>query len=410
MASGLAEFPPELILHVVSFLTREKTIDTENRLPNFSTTRKLELVPDLPSINALSQINVIFHHTVDQTLYDVCANVVPLGKLALLFAVEHELESAVDRLVAAGVSVDAEFIFEYVQCGLLQIAAARGLRDMVVKLLKMYGNDMAVRVHARNHNDKTALDYAVLGEHMEIVRLLAPIPTPASEDLSPLVVDGHETQEQYLGHALVELAEAVNLEICQYLILEGADVNFLGRNSYPGTPLWYAAGTRNLALVQLLLASGADPNLRTVYGSLPLFKASDINVLRALLVAGADIHATDSSSGSVLAYKSTNIELLRFFLEHGIDPNHEDDDGETPLHYICRDGTAELCEALVELLLQFGATTVEKADLTGFTPLDIAMRKGYSEVVKIFEPLVQSPELRSKIAAWWDEREAKNIP
>jgi hypothetical protein len=99
----LAQLPPELILHTVSFLTRLKILDADNRLPenmHYSRTRhgkpKL-LIPDLPSINALSQTNTTLHYTLNQTLYELCASVESLGKLALLFAVEHQLESTVDR-------------------------------------------------------------------------------------------------------------------------------------------------------------------------------------------------------------------------------------------------------------------------------------------------------------------------
>ncbi|KAJ6520416.1 hypothetical protein C8R45DRAFT_1086280 [Mycena sanguinolenta] len=84
----LADLSPELILHIVPFLTRETVIDVECRLQEYYKTPERELVPDLPSVNALSQTNTFFHQTLNQALYYVCASVLALGNLALLFAVE----------------------------------------------------------------------------------------------------------------------------------------------------------------------------------------------------------------------------------------------------------------------------------------------------------------------------------
>ncbi|KAF8178568.1 hypothetical protein K438DRAFT_1265777 [Mycena galopus ATCC 62051] len=172
----LSQLPPELILHIVSFITRETLLDPKQRLRRRGVRYRPDLrskrVPDLPSINALSQANVALHCTLDQTLYRLCASVERLGSLALLFAVEQQLENTFDKLITAGVPGNPRF--EFNACchgGLLHIAAWMGLRGMVVKLLGIYD---AIVVHARNGSNHTALDYAALNGHMEVVRLLAP--------------------------------------------------------------------------------------------------------------------------------------------------------------------------------------------------------------------------------------------
>ncbi|KAJ7821119.1 hypothetical protein B0H14DRAFT_3146850 [Mycena olivaceomarginata] len=100
-----------------------------------------------------------------------------------------------------------------------------------------------------------------------------------------------------------------------------------------------------------------------------------------------------------------DVEILRFFLERGVDPNHEDGLEQTPLHWACQteDGL-DAANASVELL-QFGATTVKKADCHNRTPVELAMGCGFSEAVKILEPLVHDPDLKLKITTWWKERE-----
>jgi ankyrin repeat protein len=86
-------------------------------------------------------------------------------------------------------------------------------------------------------------------------------------------------------------------------------------------------------------------------------------------------------------------------------PNHEDGLEQTPLHWACQteDGL-DAANASVELL-QFGATTVKKADCHNRTPVELAMGCGFSEAVKILEPLVHDPDLKLKITTWWKERE-----
>jgi len=277
-----------------------------------------------------------------------------------------------------------------------------GLRAMVIKLLGMYGEEMTARVHARHRiNNYTALDYAVREEHMEIVRLLAPIRMPGSSIPPSSVPDSFETPDkQYLGTALVESVQARNLEIIEYLISEGADVNFSR-----GSPLHYAAGTYNLELVQLLLASGADPNLCDVTGRTPIFNAAglrndNVDIVQALLAAGANIHAKNDYSRNVLV-DCANVALLRFFLERGVDPNNQDIRGETALHHACQRYDAEFAKTSVELLLRFGAGPVE-TNRMGHTAVDFAMQyPELPDVVKILEPFVQDPNLRARIAKWW---------
>ncbi|KAJ7242567.1 ankyrin repeat-containing domain protein [Mycena haematopus] len=348
----LAQLPPELILLIVSFLTRVDPLNS--RLTVVSP--EPALVPDLPSVNALSRANTVFHHTLDQVLYGLCASVPTRGKLALQFAVEHQLERTFDKLVAAGIGVGFA-------SGLLHIAAIQGLRAMVIKLLGMYGEEMAARVvHARDNFHSTVLDYAARARHMDIVQLLAPIPMPSSDvAITPQVSDGIETRERYLSTALLESAEIGHLEISKYLILEGADVNFLGHH-FLGTPLCYAIGSKNLELIQLLLASGADPNRCHNNGTLPLFRAAtvrSVDIAQALLAADANLHTRDDKSRNVLFYCIHDIEILRFFLECGADPNHRDRAGVTPLRHMLNRPSTELRKPFVELLLQFGAVTTD---------------------------------------------------
>ncbi|KAJ7819949.1 ankyrin repeat-containing domain protein [Mycena olivaceomarginata] len=400
--AGLTDLPPELILRLISFLTYEKILDKNNCLIEQlrgSYKPVLELVPDLPSINSLSQTTTIFHRTLDETLYKLCASVETLGQRALLFAVEHQLENAVERLVEVGVSLHTNYGFEHLNWGsVLHIAAAMGFRDMVVKLLGMCGEEM-VHKRADGRPSRTPLDYAARHNHLEIVKLLAPIPVPGSS--TPI-------EAQYLNIALLAAVQGSNVEISEYLVSEGADVNFLDLWE-GGTPLSHAAATKNLGLVQFLISAGADPNLhQSSTSTIPLFNAiftHNLEIVQALVAAGADIHILDQrrDQRNVLVYCET-VELLRFFLERGVDPNFEDRGGNTPLHLVCARAKTGFAVAAVELLLRFGAAaTVEKPGQYGLTPVDIAVARYDTETLELLEPHVQDPDLKRKIAARWKE-------
>ncbi|KAJ7361083.1 ankyrin repeat-containing domain protein [Mycena albidolilacea] len=268
-----------------------------------------------------------------------------------------------------------------------------GLRDMVVKLLEMYGENMLAMVHTRI-DGWTALDHAARNGHIEIVRLLAPIRLPATPRPTSSCRD-------YLGLALID-ATGAPTEISEYLISIGADVNYFDNNFRSGTALCYAVWSDNLALVRFLLVSGADPNLYKPDGYNPLlaaFRTQNTAIVRALVDGGADIHV--ERIGLVLRC-CTNIEILRLFLERGADPNPDEYTGHTLLHHACIQENTEFAKASVEALLQFGVglMTVEKLDLAGKTPVDLAMDGGLAEVVKILQPLVQNPGLRARVVMW----------
>lgn len=102
-------------------------------------------------------------------------------------------------------------------------------------------------------------------------------------------------------------------------------------------PLWDAVRRNHIEAVRLLLAAGAETNLRDDEGYSPLRICAQkgyLEMARLLLLCGANktIHEAGGAGGmnalGLAAYK-LNVDMVRLLLAHGADPNVEDNDRMT---------------------------------------------------------------------------------
>jgi ankyrin repeat protein len=133
--------------------------------------------------------------------------------------------------------------------------------------------------------DKTVainiFEAAALGRTTHLIRLLARRPdlvnAVADDGFQPLGL------ACFFGH----------LEAADYLVRAGASVNVPSNNELQATPLYSAAAGGHAAIVQMLLKSGAQPNVRERSGLTPLHAAAssgDVESIQLLILAGADLH------------------------------------------------------------------------------------------------------------------------
>jgi ankyrin repeat protein len=98
-----------------------------------------------------------------------------------------------------------------------------------------------------------------------------------------------------------------NKATVEALLQAGADVNQQSRESMKVSALHSAAAARRPDIVEMLLAKGANPNVRAA-GDVTVFHETgatgQIEVAEMLLKWGGDINATDSSGKTPLAYAS----------------------------------------------------------------------------------------------------------
>jgi len=105
------------------------------------------------------------------------------------------------------------------------------------------------------------------------------------------------------------------LNIVDYLLKAGAEVNSPSKNSLRVTPLQSAVAGGHLKITCLLLEAGASPNVREGGGYTPLHTAAhngDIEIVRNLIFGGADLEAISDKKEKPLdmALKSGHDEVV----------------------------------------------------------------------------------------------------
>ena len=151
-----------------------------------------------------------------------------------------------------------------------------------------------------------------------------------------------DRRNTYQEFPLYEAAGTGNVAIMQKLIEHGADPRDSMVNAYHRRPLLFVLRGDNAPAIRLLLEHGADANIREESQSTPLMQyTSDTNCktdgLQALLEHGADINAVNSNADSALHYAASALsyETVRFLLTHGAKVNSKNKNGSTPLQKAC---------------------------------------------------------------------------
>jgi ankyrin repeat protein len=184
-------------------------------------------------------------------------------------------------------------------------------------------------------------------------------------------------------------ADVGNKDAVALLLAYGADVNVRER-WFHWTPLILAAKKGRADVVALLLSSNADVNAQGTEGGTALHFAAEIgdtNVAKILLANKTDINAKERLDGKTPLHIAANkgqTNMVELLLANKADVNATDGSGWTPLHWAAESNWASDSDYIVvaKILLAHKAKINARAEGSAGrpTPMYFAIREGHKEM------------------------------
>ena len=170
-------------------------------------------------------------------------------------------------------------------------------------------------VNSRNDKEETPLHYAVSNNELDMVKVLIKLGADAN------------AQDKY-GHSPLHLANGTNLRMVITLINAGADVNI--QDHVGNIPLYIMLGSNDLDVVKTMIRAGVDPNVENIEEKTLLNRAIksnyvNVEIIKALADAGADVNHRDKDGHTYLYYASKNlkIDIVKVLLDSGAIPDRD---------------------------------------------------------------------------------------
>ncbi len=220
------------------------------------------------------------------------------------------------------------------------------------------------------------------------------------DDVKRLIVSGTPVDiRDALGSTpLLEAAWSGQIEIAEFLIAHGADVNAHHGES-GSTPLQYAVLTGHAKMTQLLLNAGGKLNGDYRDGQSLLHVASArgyASIIDLLISAKADIQTLDANGNTPLdsaVLHDQPFAVAALLKNHANASYVHPLDGRGALHEACMRGFAPMIQPLIDA----GADPTQR-DRFGQTPLDIALAYKNGNVVAALLRLGQKLKQSEQIA------------
>jgi len=182
-------------------------------------------------------------------------------------------------------------------------------------------------------------------------------------------------------HYAIIWAEKNKKEIVVLLIDAGADINL--KSSEGKIPLHYAAEEGNKEITELLITKGAQINIRDDSGKFPLFYSVTggyKEIIDLLLAKGAEVN-TGNDLGRIMLHGAASCGhkgLVDLLIEKGAHINSKSNSGGTLLHSAASGGLVEL----VKFMISKGAN-LNTRNTYSLTPLHLSALRGHKTVVDL---------------------------
>jgi ankyrin repeat protein len=162
-----------------------------------------------------------------------------------------------------------------------------------------------------------------------------------------------------------------------------------------------AAESGSHAAALRLLAERADPNAVGPDGTTAIMYAaanSDLDLVRALIKAGANVKAKNQFGTSALteAAIAGSAPIIDALLKAGADPNTKNPEGETPLMAVARSGKVDAARRLLDA----GADVNAREDWGGQSAIMWAAAQSQPEMVKLLAARGADVDARGVIHQW----------
>jgi ankyrin repeat protein len=141
-------------------------------------------------------------------------------------------------------------------------------------------------------------------------------------------------------------------DMVPWLIDQGVDVNATSPRDGRVALLW-AAQKGHVEIVTALIGAGADVNVVDSSGIAPIQWATEnghVNAVSALIDAGARLDLRETTSGQGLMHRVSiygHTDIARLLLSRGADLDTKDAAQKAPVYYACKYGHEQLAELLV---------------------------------------------------------------
>lgn len=202
-------------------------------------------------------------------------------------------------------------------------------------------------------------------------------------------LDVNQPIDQYqnsLLHYILSGKEILNIELLNLVIEKGDLIDKCGNRG--STPLHIACAEGIEKAVEILIEKGSDIEKKNIDGLTALDFAcarGRLSITEFLISKGANIETIDNKNDTPLIRAVSmgygTKKVVEFLLKMGANVNHRDILGVTALHMAAIYKDIEEALDMIKLLLDYGADPNEKS--VGYSPFDIACRRGQIEKIKL---------------------------